>query len=61
MTVCPHTIGYRAAWGDAFAAGQSVVEYEPRGRAASEFRSVAGWVLARLHQPSLLEVSGGEG
>ena len=54
VTVCPHTIGQRAAWGDSGALGLSVVEYEPRGRAASELRRVAVWVVKHLGQPGLL-------
>ena len=59
LTVCPHTIGHRAAWGDANALGLTVVEYDPSGRAAAELRRVAGWLAKRLDQPGLLEGNAG--
>jgi chromosome partitioning protein len=40
VSVCPHTIGNRAAFGDAGALGLSVVKHEPKGRAAEEVRQV---------------------
>lgn len=55
LPVCPHTIGHRAAWGDASALGLTVVEHDPRGRAAAELRRVAAWVTKHLDQPGLLE------
>ena len=51
VRVCPHTLGHRAAWGDANALGLTVTEYPPRGRAGVELRRIARWlteVLAML-------------
>ena len=48
LRVCPHTVGHRAAWGDASAVGLTVTEYQPRGRAAAELRRVADWLVEVL-------------
>jgi chromosome partitioning protein len=40
VRVCPHTIGHRAAFGDAGALGLSVMEHDRNGRAAAEVRQV---------------------
>jgi chromosome partitioning protein len=40
LTVCPHTLGLRAAFGDSAALGQTALEYEPSGKAALETRQV---------------------
>ena len=61
LRVCPHTLGHRAAWGDAGALGLSVVEHEPNGRAAGELRRVAAWLRGVLDQPHLLEDLDAEG
>ena len=55
VRVCPHTLGHRAAWGDANALGLTVVEYPPRGRAAVELRRVARWLTEVLAQPDMLK------
>ena len=55
LCVCPHTLGHRAAWGDASALGLAVTEYPPRGRAADEVRRVAQWLAQVLRQPGLLK------
>lgn len=55
LRVCPHTIGHRAAWGDANALGLAVTEYQPQGRAATELRRVVGWLRTLVDQPRLLE------
>ena len=47
VTVCPQVLVHRAAWGDASALGLTVTEYEPRGRAAGELRSVVEWLSKR--------------
>lgn len=55
VRVCPHTLGHRAAWGDANALGLTVVEYPPRGRAGVELRRVARWLTEVLAQPDMLK------
>ena len=40
IPLCPYAISHRAAFGDATALGQSVLEYEPEGKAAQEIREV---------------------
>lgn len=60
LRVCPHTIGHRAAWGDASALGLTVAEYEPLGRSAAELHRVVEWLRSVLDQPQLLEGVDGE-
>ena len=55
MLVCPHTLGHRAAWGDANALGLTVTEYPPRGRAGVELRQVDRWLAQVLAQPDMLK------
>ena len=55
LPVCPHTLGHRAAWGDATALGLTVTEYPPRGRAAEEMRHVALWLTRALAEPEMLK------
>ena len=55
LCVCPHTIGHRAAWGDAGALGLTVTEYQPQGRAAAELHRVVDWLRKVVDQPQLLE------
>ena len=55
LPVCPHTLGHRAAWGDASALGLTVTEYPPRGRAAEEMRHVALWLTRTLAEPEMLK------
>lgn len=55
VPVCPHTLGHRAAWGDAGALGLTVTEYQHRGLAAEEARRVARWMAKVLVQPALLQ------
>ena len=50
LPVCPHTLGYRAAVGDAGAFGLTPAEFQPRGRAALEARVVAHWIAKQLIQ-----------
>ena len=57
LRVCPHTLGHRAAWGDASALGLTVGEYQPGGRAAVEFRRVVEWLTLLVAQPQLPEAS----
>ena len=55
LPVCPHTLGHRAAWGDASALGLTVTDYRPRGLAAAEMRHVALWLTRALAQPEMLK------
>ena len=55
LPVCPHTLGHRAAWGDASALGLTVTEYPPRGRAAEEMRHVDLWLTRALAEPEMLK------
>ena len=55
VRVGPHTLGHRAAWGDANALGLTVTEYTPRGRAGVELRQVARWLTQILAQPDMLK------
>ena len=45
IVVCPHGLGQRAAVGDAVAVGLVAAEFMPSGRAASEARAVADWII----------------
>jgi chromosome partitioning protein len=52
--VCPHHIADRAAFRHASAAGQSVFEHDPNGRAAAEIATVYMWLCEQLNMsPSL--------
>ena len=55
LPVCPHSLGHRAAWGDASALGLTVTEFPPRGRAAEEMRHVALWLTRALAEPEMLK------
>jgi len=44
LSVCPHTIGHRAAFGDSSILGQTPQEYEPKGKAAEEIEKVHKYV-----------------
>jgi chromosome partitioning protein len=46
IEVCPHIIADRAAFRHASAAGRTVFEFEPGGRAAAEIAAVHMWVVA---------------
>jgi chromosome partitioning protein len=48
ISVCPHTIGSRAAFGDAGAVGQSVTEYDPKGKGADEILQVYKYTCIQL-------------
>jgi cellulose biosynthesis protein BcsQ len=47
VQVCEHTIGHRAAFGDAAALGLTVLEHD-HGKAAEEVRAVYRYMLALL-------------
>ena len=44
FTVCPHTFGHRAAFGDSSVLGLTPQEYEPKGKAAQEIEIVHKYV-----------------
>ena len=48
ITVCPQTIGSRAAFGDAGAMGLTATEYEPSGTAAQEIQQVYKYISRLL-------------
>ena len=48
LEVCPAQIGQRVAFEYAAQAGQTVTEYEPEGRAASEIRQLYEYVCRRV-------------
>jgi chromosome partitioning protein len=49
IQVCPHIVADRAAFRHASAAGQTVFELEPEGRAAAEITSVHIWLCEQLN------------
>ena len=60
MLVCPDTFGYRAAFGDAGALGQSAQEYDPHGRAAEEIDQVYKFECKLLKNSTSKGVNNGE-
>jgi chromosome partitioning protein len=48
IPVCPHTIGNRAAFGDAGAMGKSVMEFEPKGKGADEILQIYKYTCSQL-------------
>jgi chromosome partitioning protein len=48
LTVCPQTLGLRAAFGDSAAFGQTALEYEPSGKAAAEILQVYEYIRRLL-------------
>jgi len=55
IPVCPHTIGNRSAFGDAGAVGQSVTEYDPRGKGASEILQLYNYTCSKLESLRITE------
>jgi len=51
--VAPVRIRQRMAWQDAFADGQGVSEYEPKGAAARELAALWRWLNTRINQGGL--------
>jgi chromosome partitioning protein len=49
INVCPHIVADRAAFRHASAAGQSVLEHDPNGRAAAEIIAVHMWLCEQLN------------
>jgi chromosome partitioning protein len=49
INVCPHIVADRAAFRHASAAGQSVFEFEPNGRAAAEIEQIHMWLCEQLN------------
>ena len=56
IPICPLMLGNRAAFGDAAALGQSVMEYEPGGKAADEIRNVYKYIIRFIEQSHIIEV-----
>ena len=52
--VAPCRIGHRTAFVHAATVGQSVQEYEARGKAAREIAHLYEWIYAQANQPDLL-------
>ena len=50
---CPAAFGYRAAFNDAGALGQTAQEYDPSGKAANEIEQVYEYVSKLVHTPTL--------
>jgi chromosome partitioning protein len=48
LTVCPQSLGQRAAHGDAAAMGLAALEYEPKGKAAAEIAGVYEYISILL-------------
>lgn len=46
--VCPHILPDRAAFRHASAAGASVLEFEPQGKAAAEIAAIHMWTIAQV-------------
>jgi chromosome partitioning protein len=49
INVCPHIVADRAAFRHASAAGKSVFEHDPNGRAAAEIAAVHMWLCEQLN------------
>jgi chromosome partitioning protein len=49
IDVCPHIIADRAAFRHASAAGETVFEFEPEGRAAAEITAVHMWLCEQVN------------
>jgi chromosome partitioning protein len=49
INVCPHIVADRAAFRHASAAGQSVFEHDPNGRATAEIAAVQMWLCEQLN------------
>ena len=48
LSVCPVTLGHRAAFGDAGALGLSVLEYQPGGKASSEITELFKYIIRHV-------------
>jgi chromosome partitioning protein len=49
INVCPHIVADRASFRHASAAGQSVFEHDPNGRAAAEIEQIHMWLCEQLN------------
>jgi chromosome partitioning protein len=58
LLVCPTFIFHRNAYGDAPNAGQSVSEYEPKGKAAEEIKLVYNFTIEQLNKATSGGVNG---
>lgn len=52
FTVCPITIGDRVSFQDAYAAGQTVAEYEPAGKAVQEIQQLYMYICQHVDMTS---------
>jgi chromosome partitioning protein len=55
INVCPLIVADRAAFRHATAAGHSMFEYEPQGRAAAEITAVHMWLCAQVNMSTFLQ------
>jgi chromosome partitioning protein len=53
INVCPHHIADRAAFRHASAAGQTVFEFEPGGRAAEEIEQLHMWLCEQMNMSTV--------
>ena len=60
IAVCPAVLGYRTAYSDAGAIGQSAQEYDPNGKAAAEIEQVYKFVSKLLKETTRKGVNHGE-
>jgi chromosome partitioning protein len=49
IEACPHYLPDRAVYRHASAAGASVIEFEPDGKAAAEITALHSWVIAHVN------------
>jgi chromosome partitioning protein len=49
IEACPHILPDRAVYRHASAAGASVIEFEPEGKAAAEITALHMWAIAHMN------------
>jgi chromosome partitioning protein len=59
LEVCPISLGERFAYQDAYAAGEGITEFEPKGKAADEIRQLYMYVSQLLAMSAKGDVSNG--
>lgn len=52
MKAWPHTIPDRAVYRHASAAGESVIAFEPKGKAAAEITALHMWIVGHVNMPN---------
>jgi chromosome partitioning protein len=52
IEACPHILPDRAAYRHASAAGASVLEFEPQGKAAAEITALYMWTISHVNMPT---------